>query len=131
MHAAHQVHVQHQPEIFQGALGETLVTQDAGVVDQDIDPAPLVHGLLDHGLDLVVGDIGAVGDGLATGCTNLGDHIVGVLQFAARVRKIVNQYFRAAFGECQRVAAAEPAACAGNDGYLAIHSDSHIYSLDK
>jgi hypothetical protein len=68
MHRTHQVHVHHQPEILQRHLGEALVAQDAGVVDQDVDPAPGVHGLLHHGLHgRKVGDRRAVGQRLATG----------------------------------------------------------------
>jgi hypothetical protein len=54
---AHQVDVDHQPEVVEAHLGEALVAQDAGVVDQDVDPAPARHDLIDHR-----GDGGLVGD---------------------------------------------------------------------
>ena len=67
LHGAHQMHVHHRVEVVHLHLGEALVAQDAGVGDQDVDAAPGVHRLLDHMLDAgIVGDGGAVGDGLAT-----------------------------------------------------------------
>jgi hypothetical protein len=42
------VDVDHQFEVRDLHLGEGLVAQDAGVGDQDVDAAPLVHVLADH-----------------------------------------------------------------------------------
>ena len=75
MHRAHQVHVHHQLKVGQFHLGEGFVTQDAGVVDQNIDPAPGLYRLLHHGLHgHKVGHRGAIGQGLATGGTNFIHH---------------------------------------------------------
>src|SRR6185369_6375305 len=65
---AHHVHIHHQPEIVQAHLGEALVAQDAGVVDEDVDAPPLVHGLPDHGFHRAeVRHAAAVDDRLAAG----------------------------------------------------------------
>ena len=39
------MHVEHEAEIGERHLGEPLVAQDAGVVDEDVDPAPGVERL--------------------------------------------------------------------------------------
>ncbi|MNE45914.1 hypothetical protein D3C80_1402290 [compost metagenome] len=78
MDRAHQVDVHDQAEISQLHLGETLVAQDAGVVHQDVDPAPAGHDLGDHGVDRrSVGDGSGVGHGLAAGRNDLGHHGLG------------------------------------------------------
>ncbi len=52
---------------------------DTGVVHQDVEAAPRVHGRPDHFLSaLLVGDAVEVGDRFATGCVDLGRHEFGV-----------------------------------------------------
>lgn len=54
-----------------------LVTEDTGIVDQDIDTTPLVNGLLDDLGTLGVGVV--VGDGLTTGLSDLLNDDIGSL----------------------------------------------------
>src|SRR3546814_6203010 len=54
---AHQMHVDHKPEILDLHIGETSVEPDARIVHQDVDPAPFGGHALDHRRDLI-----AVGD---------------------------------------------------------------------
>ena len=52
--------------IFRRRLGEALALRQAGIVDQDVEPAEIGDDLGDHRLDrCVVGDIGAISDRLA------------------------------------------------------------------
>src|SRR5690606_9849400 len=47
-------------EVLEGAVGQLAVdlTDDAGIVDEDIEAASRVHGRIDHGLDLCrLGDV--------------------------------------------------------------------------
>ena len=75
---AHQVHVDDQPEIGKVHLGECLVAQDAGIVDQDVDLAPARDGLVDHRLDgIEVGDRRGDGDRRAAGRLDLVRDSVG------------------------------------------------------
>src|SRR3546814_566991 len=63
MHGAHQVDIDHEAKIVERHLRETLVAQHAGIVDQDIDAAPLGDCLRDNRLDCRhVGHRRAVGD---------------------------------------------------------------------
>ena len=75
VHGAHQVHVHHQLKVGDVHLGKGLVTQDAGVVDQNVDPAPGGHSLRHHGLHRgEIGYRGAVGQSLATRSPDFGHH---------------------------------------------------------
>ena len=46
-----------------------------------------------------------------------------------RAAQIVDHDLGAALGEFQRVGAAQPAACAGDDGDLAVEVDGHVGNL--
>ena len=55
-----------------GHVEDHAVAQDAGHVDEDVQPAELVEGLLDHALAAIdVGDSVEVRDGLAAGGADL------------------------------------------------------------
>ncbi len=61
-------------ELLFAGVGEHPVADDAGVVDQDVEPAEGVDGGLDQSFGLrPVGDVGAAGDGFATGGGDLVD----------------------------------------------------------
>ncbi|KAI3479441.1 hypothetical protein L1887_58459 [Cichorium endivia] len=80
-----------------------LVTQDTGVVDEDVDAAPLVDGLLDD--LLAIGVRVVVGDGLAAGLLDLLDDDIGsllVLVLGGRA-EIVDEDLGAARSEEERV----------------------------
>ena len=134
MHRPHNVHVHHQLEVGQVHLGKAFVAQDAGVVHQDVHPAPSVHRLLDHGFDrLEIGDRCAVGHGFATGCADFIDHGLRGRHRAAHAMhitaQVVDQHFGPACGQRQRVLLAQTAACACDDGHAAFEIDAHVFSL--
>ena len=59
-------------------LNRHAVAEDAGVVDQHVEVAERVDRGVDHALGAVpVGDVVAVGDGLAAGGGDLVDHLRG------------------------------------------------------
>ena len=105
-------------------LLERDIAQDAGVVDQDVELAPRV----DRGLDdlIAVLDGVVVGDRLAAFLFDLGDDLVGRrrgLAFAGEAAaEVVDDDLRASRREQQRVRAAEAAAGAGHDCYLAVET---------
>ncbi|MNV44877.1 hypothetical protein D3C71_1366540 [compost metagenome] len=76
--------IDHRMDVGHFHLGERLVAQDPGVVDQDVDATEGFDRLLDHGLDLfVVGHVGAVGNGDATGLADFLDHGQGSVRRTA------------------------------------------------
>ena len=132
MHRTHQVHIDHQFEIGNLHLGEALVTQDAGVVHQDIDAAPGVHGLLHHGLHRhEVGHGRAVGNRLAARCSDLVDYGLrradgpGAGGAIPRTAQVINQHAGATRRQCERMLASQSAAGASNDGHTAGEIESH------
>ena len=57
------MHLDHLVPVGLLCLGESLVEQDAGVVDKDIGAAKVLDGVVEHRLPAGYGrDIGAVGD---------------------------------------------------------------------
>ncbi len=73
-----EVHPDDGVPLVLGRVDQHPVADEAGVVDQDVQPAEGVDRLPHHGLGLrEVGDVGAVGHGLAAECLDLGDHLVG------------------------------------------------------
>ena len=88
---------------------------DAGVVDENVDPAEFAHRALDHGGDGgFVGDVGDHGDSLSPALPEVGDRLLRLFFIApddsdggARVRKPT------------RHAEADSAIAAGDDGHLA------------
>ena len=125
------MHVENQPEVCDLHLGESLVAQDAGVVDEDVDAAPLFHGAAHHvGDALFVGDAAGRGHGFAAGRLDLGDDLVGGFRRAARTvaraAEIVDDDLGAARGERQRMRATEAIAGAGDDGDAVLEGDCHF-----
>src|SRR6185437_8116748 len=110
-------------EILERQLAEAFVAQDAGVVDEDIDPAPALNYALDYRRDLRrIGNVGRIGDGRAPGGLDFGDDFLGRRRSSGtsdavdRAACIVDDHLCAARREAERVAAAEPVAGTGNDG---------------
>ena len=121
---AHQVDVQHQGEIVEVHLGEGPVAQDARVVDQDVDPAPVRDHTVDHGVDaLAVGDAAGPGQGLAAR-----RHDLGRDGLARRRSQIVDHDLRAISRQRERMTAAQSAARAGDDGHAGPEIDGHACS---
>ena len=74
------MNVDHRLKVLDRHLGEALVTQDAGIVDEDVDPSPCVHGVFDHAFcALTVRHRAAVGKGFTAGGFDLGNHLLGRL----------------------------------------------------
>ena len=72
-------------ELFLAGVGEHPVADDAGIVDQDVEPAERVDRGLDQPLGLgPVGDVGAAGDGFASGGGDLIDNTLGRAAAARR-----------------------------------------------
>src|SRR5690606_36017006 len=118
----------HRLEVRRLELGEGLVAQDAGVVDDDVDAAEVVdRGLDDRPAALGRGDRVVVGRGLTAGLADLLHGLVGHARARARAvglpAEIVHDHLAAARGELQGVGLAEAAAGAGDDGHLAVEAD--------
>jgi hypothetical protein len=131
VHRAHQVHLHHGAEIGDVHLREGLVAQDSRVVDEDIDPAPGVDGLLHHGLHRgKVGHRGAVGQGFAPGGADLVHHRLRRRDRAARAvhraPEVVDHHPGPAGGQGQRMLTSQAAAGAGHDGHAAVELNAHL-----
>ena len=108
-----------------GHVDEHPVAQDAGVVDQHVEVAEGLDGAVDEALAaLPVGDVVAVGDGLAAHGLDLLDDLLrggqvgpGAVLGAAEV---VDHDLGALRREQQRVLAADPAPGSGDDGDAAV-----------
>ena len=75
-----EVHPDDGVPLLLGGVHQHPVAHEAGVVDQDVEAAERVDRLLHHRRGLLeVGDVGAVGDGLAAQRLDLGDDLVGRL----------------------------------------------------
>ncbi|MCY1463279.1 hypothetical protein D9M71_811500 [compost metagenome] len=86
--------------------------------------------MLDHGLDLfVVGHVGTVGDGDATGLANFLDHGQGCVGRAAgtvaAAAEVVDYHLGAARRQVQRMNAAKAIAGAGDDSDAIIKTNGH------
>jgi hypothetical protein len=110
---------------------ERPVTQDASVVDHDVDLAEGVERSLDHPLAAFERrHVVVVGYGLSTGARNLGDHGVGHRR--ARTRpvpvsaEVVDDDPGALLSEQQRVLATETAPSSSDDDDSALDS-SHSH----
>jgi hypothetical protein len=114
-------------------LEKALVAQDAGIGDDHVDAAPGVHRLLDEmGHARVIGDRSAVRDGRAARVGDFLHHRFRRCRVAAgaihRAAQIVHDDLRAAFGEFQRMAAAQSAARARDDNDLVVIANGHANS---
>ncbi len=108
-------------KIIERHLGEGLVAQDAGVVDQNVNAALFVHRLPDQVFYLrVVGNVGAVADCLSTRRLDLRDYGVRIGGLAVLITDVIYDNFRTALSECQRVTPTQTLASSCDNGYLAI-----------
>src|SRR5207245_1598117 len=104
-----QVHADDRVEVVLCHREDHAVTQDAGVVDDDVERAVGLDGLVDDALGaVVVGDIVVVGDGLAPAAANelgdlLGRPLVGALA-GDRAAQVVDDDLRALGGELAPIA---------------------------
>ena len=130
MHGAHQVNLQHQFKVGQIHFGKSLVAQDAGIVDQNINAAPGRHGLLHHGLHRSkIGHRRAVRKRFTASGANLRSHRFGSADRAARAipctAQIVDQHLGATRCQRQRMGPTQATAGTCHDGHLALEIDSH------
>ena len=107
-----------------------LVAKDAGVVDDDVEAAEGVERLLHHAVSgLEVGDVVVVRDGVAAHLLDLGDDLVGGALLAAGAgggaTEVVDDDASALGREAKRLAAANAASGAGDDGDFAFEPVTH------
>ena len=124
-----QVHRQHRVQFFLTHIEDHAVAQDAGVVDDDIEPAEGIDGLLDHLLaGGEVGHVGVVGGRLAAGLLDLRDDLLCRRLLAAFAggcaAEVVDDDGRAFRREQQRLALTDTAAGARHDRHAVLQSIS-------
>ena len=122
--AAERVDAVDQVPVFLRHLVEGAVAEDAGVVDDDVDPLPGVERGLD---DLrAVFDRVVVGDGLTAGGLDLLHHLVrrgAALAATGRgATQVVDHHLRAAAGQQQGVCASQAVAGAGDEGHFSVEA---------
>jgi hypothetical protein len=93
-----------------GHVGESLIAEDASVVDDNVDATPGVNGCLNDSLAVL--HIGLVANGLSTELLDLLNNIV-------RVDKIVDDDLCAALGQLKSVDATKTSTSAGDNSNLA------------
>jgi len=108
-------------------VGEGLVAEDTGVVDNNVDTAEGVDGDLDNGITVLGGVLGT--DSLATHLLDLVDDIIGV-------DKVVDDDGSTVLGKSQAVGAADTSATASDEGnaageveLLALLVGAHLLGL--
>ena len=110
-----------EAKVVERHLHKAFVAQDTGVVDQNIDAAPFVHGLLDHVFNLsVVSNVGAMANCLTTCGFDFRNDRICIGGFAALVAKVIYDDFCTTFCECQRVTPTQTLASSCDDGHLAV-----------
>lgn len=91
-------------------VGEGLVTEDTGIVDEDINAAKGIDGTLDDGLAILGRSLDA--DGLAA-------HLLDLPDDGVRVHEVVDDDGGAVLGKGQAVGTANASATTGDEGDLA------------
>jgi hypothetical protein len=122
------VHVEDRVEFVGVHVLERRVPQDPGVVDDDVDPAPVVErGLHDRPAALGAGDRVVVCDRLAPRRRDLVDHRLRGGRAAAgavdRAAEVVDDDQGTAAGQLQRMGTAQAPAGARDDRDLAIEPE--------
>ena len=108
-----------------GRLGEGLVEQDAGIVDQNVGAAEMLDGIVEHRLAARHGrNIGAIGNRAAARRLDRIDNLLrhrGVAAAAVTgTAEIVDHDSRALAREQPGIGLAEPAARPGDQRHLAV-----------
>ena len=122
---AFQVHLDDRVPIGFFHIDQHAVAQDAGIVDEHVEPAEGGDCMLHQPpRALPMADILAIGDGLATGGLDLGDdglrrRVIGAAPVAAGA-DIADDDLCALGGELQRVFASNAARRPGDDGHPAL-----------
>ena len=106
-----QVHLDDRVPLLHRHLRDGAVAQDPGVVDQRVQPAPGVDGPRHQGpRRVVLGAVAGVQHGLAAGRRDLVDDGLPGLGV-----QLVDHHPGTLAGQLERLAAADAAACAGDD----------------
>ncbi len=129
-----QVHVDDGVPVGLLHLEDHPISQDAGVVDEDVEPAEGVHGLLDHGFGVVeVGNVATVHDRLAAHALDLvhdglcrADVAAGPVDVAAQ---IVHHDLCALGSEHQRMLPSDAATGSRDDCDSSFYQTTHWSSL--
>ncbi len=129
--SALQVHVDHGIPVGLLHVEDHAVAEDAGVVDEDVEPAELVDGLFDHPSGLVeVGDIGPVDDRFAAGRADLVDDAPGRSHIATRsvdiTPEIVDDDLGAPGSQQQSVLAPDTPPRSGDDCHSTFDQSTHV-----
>ena len=125
------MHLHHQVPLFLGHVIHHLVAENAGVVDQYIQPAEAVHGGLD---DVLAAGYGShrviVGYGFPTLLLDFGYHLIRCRRGRAGTGNSSSQvidYYPGALGcQRQRFTPADAAAGARHHSYFAFQSIAHF-----
>jgi hypothetical protein len=125
------VHADDRVEVVLGHREDHLVSQDAGVVHEHVEPAERLDRLVDHVLGAgEVGDVVVVGDGLATLLLDERGHLLGGAGVGALTGRgpaeVVHHDLGALRRELQRLAPPDAMTRAGDDRDLAVeHPHAH------
>jgi hypothetical protein len=115
-------------------VGEHAVAQDAGIVDQDVEPAEGFDRMVDQVLGAgPVADVVAVGDRLAARRADFRHHLVGGRGVGAAAvdacAEIVDHDLGAVRGQHQRMLAPQSPAGAGHDRNPSFTQAAHAVPL--
>src|SRR5581483_5290005 len=111
-----EIHLKDQVPVLLAHPQQEAVARDAGIVDEDVDPAPLLEDLVDHRLDVArVGDVHLEIERAAAELLDRGDGLFGApgIQIGD---DDVGASLREGFGN----GAADALRRAGDDGMLAV-----------
>src|SRR3569833_492332 len=112
VHRAHDMNAEHQPEVRQVDLGESLVTQNPRVAHEDIHLAPAVDGPRHHLFNPgQVLDNRVVAECLASETGDLAADLGGSIGI-----EVIDHYPGAVLSQRQSVRPAQSFAAAGYDG---------------
>ena len=120
--------VEHRPEILLGDLFQRRVANIAGVVDENVDAAVVVQ----RGLDDLASALGCrhglgARDGLTARSSDLSHDLFGRTGIGAfpsqAAAEIIDDDSCPPRREKQGIGAAEPSACARDDGYAIVESE--------
>jgi hypothetical protein len=124
------VHPHHRVPLLFARRHQHAVAHEAGVVDDDVEPPPGRHRRVDEALTaLPVGDVVAVGDGLAAAAADgVGDLLGDGAGRAAPVAgdaEIVDHHARPQARQLLGVRAPEAAPGAGDDTHAPVEQPRH------
>jgi hypothetical protein len=91
---ASQVHIQDLHELLVVHVGECLITQDACIVDDDVNAAVGIDGSFHDGVAIF---------GARLDTYSLATELLNLLHYVVRIHKIIDDNFRTIFGELQAV----------------------------